>query len=84
MAYTYTWTTEDHSSLKREDENGNGLIIPADPKNSQFAEFLDSGATATAYVAPSEPAPITAEDKVNHLLSNYGLTRDELRAVLDS
>ena len=35
-----------------------------------------------AYVAPPEPEPLTTEEKVNKLLSDYGLTRTELLEVL--
>lgn len=84
MNYTYTWDNQTQTSLKREDEKGNVAWIPTDPANSDYAEFLESGATAEAYIAPPEPPAPTTEEKVNHLLSDYGLTRDELRAVLDS
>ena len=82
MTYTYTWTDADQSSLRREDEEGNVAFVPAAPGNRDYAEFVASGAVAAPYVAPPEPAPLTTEEKVNHLLSDYDLTRDELIPVL--
>jgi hypothetical protein len=83
MAYTYTWTSAEEVTLRREDEEGNVAFVPADPANRDYAEFLASGAEPAPYVAPAEPAPLTTEEKVNHLLSDYGLTREELRAVIE-
>lgn len=82
MTFTYTWANAEQLSLRREDTQGNVVIIPTDPANTDYAEFLASGATAAAYVAPPEPPPLTTEQKVNKLLSDYGLTRDEMRAAL--
>ena len=82
MTYTYTWTDADQSSLRREDEAGNVAFVPVAEGNRDYAEFVASGAVATAYVAPPEPAPLTTEEKVNRLLSDYNLTRDELIPVL--
>ena len=82
MTYTYTWTDAEQTSLKREDENGNVAFVPTDPGNRDYAEFLSSGATAAPYVAPPEPEPLTTEEKVNRLLADYGLTRDELQVAL--
>ena len=52
MAYTYTWTDAEQTSLRREDENGNVAYVPASEGNRDYAEFLSSGVTAAAYVAP--------------------------------
>ena len=82
MTYTYTWTDAEQTTLKREDENGNVVGIPADPGNRDYAEFLSSGATAAPYVAPPTPPEPTTEEKVNRLLSDYGLSRDELKVAL--
>ena len=61
MTYTYTWTDAEQTTLKREDENGNVAFVPTDPGNRDYAEFVSSGATATAYVAPcllyTSPSP---------------------------
>ena len=84
MTYTYTWAEPDQTALYREDANGKIIWIPTDPNNISYATFLDSGATAAPYVAPAKAAPLTTEEKVNNLLSDYDLTRDELRAVLDN
>jgi hypothetical protein len=78
MTYTYTWTDAEQTSLKREDTDGNTAFIPTDPTNRDYAEFLASGATAADYVAPPEPAPLTAEEKLNAA----GLTVEELKSLL--
>jgi hypothetical protein len=82
MTYTYTWTDAEQTSLKREDENGNVAFVPTDPGNRDYAEFLASGETAAPYVAPPTPKALTTEEKVNHLLSDYDLTRSELLTAL--
>ena len=82
MTYSYSWTNGEQSALKREDIDGNIAFIPADPANRDYAEFLASGAEAAPYVAPPEPPPLTTEEKVNKLLSDYGLTRDEMQSAL--
>ena len=79
MAYTYSWTNAEETSLKREDEDGNVAFVPAAPGNRDYAEYLASGITADAYVAPPEPEPLTPEEK----LANSGLTVDELKSLLD-
>ena len=83
MSYTYTWIDADQSGLIRTDADGNTAGIPADPANRDYAEFLSSGATADAYVAPPAPPEPTTEEKVNRLLSDYGLTREEMSAALN-
>ena len=82
MTYTYTWTDAEQTSLKREDENGNVAFVPAAPGNRDYAEFCNCGATAAAYVAPPEPPEPTTEEKINRLLTDYGLSRDELKVAL--
>ena len=84
MTYTYAWTNAEQSSLKRTDENGNVSFVPADLGNRDYAEFVSGVATADAYVAPPAPPELTTEEKVNNLLSAYGLSREELKAALDS
>ncbi len=81
--YTYEWSDAEQTSLKRTDAEGNVAFVPTDPDNRDYAEFFSAGATATAYVAPPEPEPLTTEEKVNRLLSDYGLTRKEMRETLD-
>ena len=82
MTFTYTFATAEETTLKREDEQGNIAYVPVAEGNRDYAEFLASGAKAAPYVAPPEPKPLTTEEKVNKLLSDYGLTRDEMRAAL--
>ena len=79
MTYTYTWVDAEQTTLKREDENGNVAFIPTDPGNRHYVEFCNCGATAADYVAPPEPAPLTAEEKLNAA----GLTVEELRTLLE-
>jgi len=84
MAYSYTWAEEQKTVLRREDADGNVAWVPTDPANRDYAEFLSSGATAAPYVAPPAPKALTTEEKVNHLLSDYGLTRSELLTALEA
>lgn len=82
MSYTYTWVNAEQTMLKR--ENGGKPIgyISASPDSLGYQEFLESGATAAPYVAPPEPASLTTEEKVSKLLTDYGLSREELKAVI--
>ena len=80
--YTYEWTSAEQSLLKRTDADGNVVWVPTDPLNISYRLFLSSGAEAAPYVAPPEPEPETTEQKVDHLLSDYGLTREEMQAAL--
>jgi len=57
MAYTYAFTDADNSSIKRTDEDGNVAFVPVAPGNRDYAEYLSSGITASAYVAPAYVAP---------------------------
>ena len=82
MSYTYEWVNEEQTTLKRTAPDGIVTFVPTVPGNRDYAEFLSSGAEAAPYVAP-EPAPEkTTEEKVDQLLSDYGLTREEMRAAL--
>ena len=78
MTFTYAFANAEETSLKREDEQGNVAFVPTDPRNRDYAEFLASGAKAAPYVAPPEPKPLTAEEK----LANAGLTVEELKQLL--
>jgi hypothetical protein len=84
MAYTYAFCDADYSSIKRTDEDGNVAFVPAAEGNRDYAEYLASGVTATAYVAPPSPPELTTEEKVNRLLSDYGLTGPELLSALEA
>ena len=80
MTITYSWLNDEKTVLRIEDtENPNEVVsVPAIPENKDYATFLDSGKTATDYVAPPEPAPLTPQQK----LENAGLTVDELKGLL--
>ena len=78
MAYTYAFTDADNSSIKRTNDDGNVVFVPTDPGNRDYAEYLRSGITADAYVAPAPAAPFTPAEK----LANAGLTADELKTLL--
>ena len=78
MTFTYTFADAEETTLKREDEQGNVAFVPTDPRNRDYAKFLASGSTASDYVAPAEPEPLTAQQK----LENAGLTVDELKTLL--
>jgi len=81
-AFTYEWVDAEQTILKRTDADGNVVWVPVDEGNMDYKQFLSSAATAAAYVEPEPPAPETTEQKVNHLLSDYGLTREEMQAAL--
>ena len=76
--YSYEWTDAEQSTFKRTDVEGNIAFVPVAEGNRDYAEFCNCGATATAYVAPPESAPLTAEQR----LANSGLTVDELKDLL--
>lgn len=80
--YSYEWADAEQSGLKRTDAEGNIAFVPAAEGNRDYAEFVSSGATAAPYVAPPEPEPLTTEEKVNRLLVDYDLTREEMRSAL--
>ena len=80
--YTYAWVDAEQTSLQRTNAEGNVTGVPADPGNCDYAAFLSSGATAAPYVAPPAPPEPTTEEKVNRLLTDYGLTREEMQAAL--
>ena len=82
MTFTYSWGNENQTMLTAYLDGEVHAWIPADPANTDYAEFLSSGATAAPYVAPPPPPPLTTEQKLNQLLSDYGLSRDELQAAL--
>ena len=79
MTYTYTWANAEHTSLKREDTDGNAAFVPADPGNRDYAEFLASGETAADYVAPPKPPEPTLQEK----LAAAGLSAADLVALLE-
>ena len=78
-------------SLEGEDvlvlvEGDKTTLIPMNPDCPEYQDYLawvDEGNAADPYVEPYEP-PLTTEQKVNNLLSDYGLTRDEMRAALSA
>jgi hypothetical protein len=78
MSYTYEYSDQEQTTLKRTDAEGNVAFVPVAEGNRDYAEFVSTKATASAYVAPSEPTPLTAEQK----LANSGLTVDELKDLL--
>lgn len=62
-------------------EDGRGTMVPLDPDNTDYQEYLrwlDEGNTPEPYVAPEPPAPPTPEEK----LAASGLTVEELKALL--
>ena len=63
MAYTYEFTDAENSGIKRTDEDGNVAFVPVAPGKRDYAAYLASGVTATAYVAPPyvEPDPTPHE-----------------------
>ena len=79
---TYQWTNSEQTCLRRTDADGSVVVVPTDPGNRDYAEFLSSGAEAAPYVEPPPPPEPTTEEKINRLLSDYGLTREEMIAAL--
>ena len=88
MSYTYTWSNQEQTSLKREDDQGNVAWVPTDPRNRDYAEFCNCGATAAPYVAPPQSTDVkvtlSPDQKVERLLKDYNLTKDELLGVLNA
>ena len=84
MTITYKWVDAAQTQLLKTSGPNSFTAFFAEDSVPEYQEFLASGATAAAYVAPPEPAPQTTEEKVNHLLSDYGLTRDELLKAVDA
>jgi len=79
MSFSYSWSDSDQTALIVKNSEGVTVkLIPVDPANSDYAEFLSSGTTAAAYVEPEPPAPLTPEQK----LEQSGLTVDELKGLL--
>ena len=84
MAITYTWVNAESTALRYVDDStapDTVLIIPVSADNRHYQEYLTwvaAGNTAFAYVAPPEPTPLTAEEK----LANAGLTVAELQELL--
>ena len=81
-ACTYEWSDVDKAVLKRTNPDGSVTYVPADPLNTSYATYLANGEEAAPYVAPPEPEPPTTEEKINQLLSDYGLTREEMVVAL--
>mgnify|MGYP001469712053 CR=1 FL=1 len=79
---TYTYTTPDNTSIRLEREDGTSVLFGVNSGSPAWQEYVNSGETAEPYVAPPEPEPLTTEEKVNQLLSDYGLTREEMQAAL--
>ncbi len=80
----YKWQDAEQQFMSAVDSELGSVAFPALEQNRYYAEFLASKATAAPYVAPPPPAPMTTEQKVDQLLSDYGLTRNELRAALSA
>ncbi len=86
---TYEWQNAEQTVVMSTDtETGQqwSIFISEDPSlhSVRCNEFLASGATAAPYVAPPEPEPLTTEQKFNCLLSDYGLTREEMIVALSA
>ena len=78
MSYTYCFCNEDATGLHRTDADGNSVFIPCADGNRDYAEYLASGVTADAYVAPAAAPEPTAAEK----LAATGLTIEELQTLL--
>ena len=78
----YKWQDEEQQFMSAVDSEEGSVAFPAIKENPYYAEFLASGEEASPYVAPPPPEPMTTEEKVNRLLSDYDLTREEMSAAL--
>ena len=81
---TYHWANEVHTGIIATYEStGQSIYIStADEDNGYYREFIASGVEPDEYVPP-EPAPEkTTQEKVDQLLEDYGLTREEMQAAL--
>lgn len=75
---SYSWANTEQTGLIY--KNGDvTLSIPADPANRHYAEYLASGKTATAYVAPAAASELTDAETLEQAT---GLTVAEIKAVL--
>ena len=80
MAYAYTWSNAEQTSLKRVDDNGNVAFVPVADGNRDYAEFVSSGVYAGAYVAPA--AVVDSRTDVEKLEEATGLTLAEIKTAL--
>jgi hypothetical protein len=78
--YTYEWTDAEQTSLKRTDAEGNIAIVPIDPGNRDYAQFIADAAVATAYVEP--PAVVDSRTDTQKLEDATGLTCEQIKTVL--
>ena len=78
----YTWGNTEQTQLNIEYDNGEKWSVLVDSGSPRYAEFLASGETAAPYVEPPAPPELTTEEKINKLLSDYGLSRVELQEAL--
>ena len=78
MTHTYKWHNAENDLIARYTDDVFDYVFPLDPDNSSYQVFLQSGIVPEDYVAPYQ----STEQKVNNLLADYGLTREELKAVI--
>ena len=78
MSFTYQFLEPENAHIRRVDENGRSIVFPTNVDNRHYREFLDSSATALAFVEPPAPPEPTPEEK----LASSGLTVDELKELL--
>ena len=78
MTFTYTFADADNTQIRRDNPDGSYTLFFVNSGSRNWQEYVESGATASAYVAPPEPEPLTAQQK----LENAGLTVDELKTLL--
>ena len=78
MTFTYSFSDAEERILKRDNQDGTFTFITVNSGSRGWQEYVASGAEAAPYVAPPEPEPLTAQQK----LENAGLTVDELKTLL--
>ena len=79
---TYEFTSEAEDTIQCVLPDGSIYCIPCADDNPEYRKVIASGQKISPYVPP-EPAPEkTTQEKVDQLLSDYGLSREEMQAAL--
>lgn len=81
---TYSFVNPEHTYLVGPDGKGGTCGFGWESGTPAWELFVESGEEPLPYVEPPEPPEPTTTEKVNNLLSDYGLTRAELRVVFEA
>ena len=85
MKYTYKFANYEKTHIRRYNEDGEfDYLIAAKDNEPLYVKLIKSKIPIGDYVpVPIPPEPETTEEKINKLLSDYGLTREEMVAALE-